>query len=135
MRGITFVLAALLIAGCASQERARTNDVEQAVRDFIAVTDLHEVDYMRSDASDHWEKIDQNFIIYSNRTQDYLVEFVRRCWELDQVPVVPDERHSSGRIEARHETIRGCRIARAFALTEAQTAELMDLGESPGSRN
>ena len=135
MRRIALILAALLFAGCASQEQARTNDVEQAVRDFIEVTDLHEVDHMRSDTRDRWEKIDETFIIYSNRSQSYLVEFVRRCWELDQLPVIPDERHTRGRIEARSETIRGCRIARIFALTEAQTAELKDLGESPGSRN
>ena len=135
MRLMALFVAALLVAGCASQERARTNDVEQAVRDFIDVTELHEVDHIRSDTRDRWEKIDQSFIIYSNRSQSYLVEFVRRCWVLDQLPVVPDERHTSGRIEARHETIRGCRIARIFALTEAHVAELENIGESPGSRN
>ena len=135
MRRIALLVVVLVAAGCASQERARTNDVEQAVRDFIDVTELHEVDEIRTSNRDRWDKIDQNFIIYSTRSQAYLVEFVRRCWELDDNTVVPDVRHTAGRIEARSESIRGCRIARVFALTEAQTAELKDIGESPGSRN
>ena len=135
MKRIALILVAVLTAGCASQEQARTNDIEQAVRDYIEVTDLQEVKFIRSDSRDRWEKIDQNFIIYRNRSEAFLVEFVRRCWELDEVRVIPDARNSSGRIEARSETIRGCRIQRIFALTEDQAAELKDIGESPGSRN
>ena len=135
MKRLMLFCAPLMLAACATQDEQITQDVEQAVRDFIDVGQLHEVDEIRTGTRDRWEKIDQNFILYTTNNQIYLVEFVKRCWELDELPVVPDVRQSTSRIRARFDTIRGCRIARLFALNEGQTAELKNIGESPGSRN
>jgi hypothetical protein len=129
------LFAIVLLSACAAQDRAPTQDTEQAVRDFIDVRELAEADQMRSSNRDSWHKIDQNFIIYEASKETYLLEFVRRCYELDQYPVVPDERKSGNLIRARFDTVRGCRIAKLFPLTEADAAELKAIGESPGSRN
>jgi hypothetical protein len=134
---IAFVSAIViaLLSACAAQEGAITQDIEQAVRDFIAVREMAEADEIRTASNDRWEKIDQNFIIYEARKGSYLIEFSRRCHELDEYPVVPDARTSGNVVRARFDTLRGCRIAKMFPLTEGETAELMTIGESPGSRN
>ena len=130
------ILTAIILAltACASQEDALTRDTEQAVRDFVAVRELAETDKIRTQNQDHWDEIDQNFIIYKKRDQAFLVEFARRCRELDEYPIVADVRNGN-EIRARFDTIRGCRIAKMFPLTEGEVIELEAIGESPGSRN
>ncbi len=129
------LFALVLLSACATQDDQVTQDVEQAVRDFIEVRELPEADEMRTSNSDNWDQIDQNFILYEARRKVYLIEFMRRCYELDQYPVVPDQRRSANTVSARFDTIRGCLIAKIFPLTEGEVEELRAIGESPGSRN
>jgi len=124
-----------MLTACAAQEEATTQDTEQAVRDFIAVRQLEEAKEMRTSNNDHWEEIDENFVIYTTRREVFLLEFTRRCYELNQYPVVADERKSGNVVRARFDTLRGCHIAKLFPLTEGEVAELSAIGESPGSRN
>jgi hypothetical protein len=128
-------IMAMLLSACAAQEEAATQDEEQAVRDYILVRGLPEVKDIRSSNYDRWDDIDPHFIIYETRRESYLVEFVRACYELYDSHVVADRRRDLNRINARFDTIRGCRIEKIFALTEADMTELKTLGESPGSRN
>ena len=135
---ITLAGTLLLISlfACASQDGRPADEAEQAIRDFIAVRNLEELDRMRSGDSDGWEKIADKFIIFRTRRDQYLVEFNRRCHELDDYSrIVADRRRDSGYIYARFETLRGCQIARIYGLTEAEEAELEQLGDAPGSRN
>ena len=135
MKHIILPVLALMLAACATQEEGPTKDVDQAIRDFIEVRDLQEVSEIRTNSSDRWNEVTKTFILYSGRSEEYLVEFGRRCFELDQVPVVPDRRKTNNRIYAKFDTIRGCVIAKIYPLNEAEVAELKDIGESPGSRN
>jgi hypothetical protein len=131
----TVIAVFVMLSACAAQEEATTQDTEQAVRDFIAVRQLQEAKEMRTSNNDHWEEIDENFVIYKTRHEAFLVEFMRRCYELNQYPVVADERQSGNVVRARFDTLRGCHIAKLFPLTEGELAELSAIGESPGSRN
>jgi hypothetical protein len=133
---VTICLASVaILAGCASSGDTITKDTEQAVRDFIVVRDLETTEKIRTANDDQWQDIDQNFVLYLKRKEAYLLEFSRRCHELYEYPVVPDVRDSSNTIRARFDTLRGCRIAKMYALTEAEVVELREIGESPGSRN
>jgi hypothetical protein len=131
----TAVAILVTLTACAAQEEATTQDTEQAVRDFIAVRELAEAREIRTSNNDRWEEIDQNFVIYEARRETYLVEFMRRCHELNEYPVVADDRKSGNVIRARFDTLRGCNIARIFPLTQGEAEELLAIGESPGSRN
>jgi len=131
----TVIALLVMLTACAAQEEATTQDTEQAVRDFIAVRQLEEAKEMRTSNNDHWEEIDENFVIYTTRREVFLLEFTRRCYELNQYPVVADERKSGNVVRARFDTLRGCHIAKLFPLTEGEVAELSAIGESPGSRN
>ncbi len=135
MNKLVITAAAMLLSGCATQEKAVTQDEEQAIRDYILVRGLEEVDRMRSSNSDSWDELDEYFIIYDTRRNTYLVEFNRACHELNENRVTPDLRREANTIRARSDTIRGCHIDKIFALTEADVAELKSLGETPGSRN
>lgn len=139
MRVTLALLAALVLANCAAQDEQAdesTQDMEQAIRDFIELRELVALDRLKSGMSDHWTTLDENFIIYNGRREAYLVEFVRRCYELyDETRITPDKRWDTNTIRARFDTIRGCRIAAIYALDEAEAAELENIGEAPGSRN
>lgn len=139
MKKLLFLLTFMLLAGCAGQEETddpSTQDIGQAVRDFIELRELEELDELRSGTNDGWSVLDETFILYSGRKDTYLVEFARRCWELqDHTRITPDQRWDSNTIRARFDTIRGCRIGKIYALTDAEVAELENIGEAPGSRN
>jgi len=135
MNRLILTAVVMLVSGCSTQERAVTQDEEQAVRDYILVRGLEEVDRMRSSDSDGWHELDEYFIIYDTRRNTYLVEFNRACYELNENRVTPDLRREANTIRARSDTIRGCQINKIFALTEADVAELKSLGEIAGSRN
>ncbi len=69
------LFAFMLLSACATQDDQVTQDVEQAVRDFIDVRQLPEANEMRTSNSDNWDEIDQNFILYETRKKFYLIEF------------------------------------------------------------
>ena len=128
--------AGLLLAACAGQPSAEIADKNLAVRDFIEVRGLEPLPKIRSDRSDGWQTITPTFLIYRTRREDYLFEFVRPCWEImDNSRIYPDERADANSIRARFETLRGCRIAAIYALTEAESAELEHIGDPPGATN
>lgn len=135
MNKLMLLMAPILIAGCASQKGGLTHDTEQAVRDFIAVRELKTTDKIRTNNDDQWQDIDQNFVLYLKRREAYLFEFTRRCLELNEYPIVVDERYSGNSISAKFDTLRGCPIANIYPLTEDEVDELRNIGESPGSRN
>jgi len=139
MKGTALLIATALLAACAAQDPAEeqsTLDKAQAVRDFIEVRQLQDVSRLSTSQIDHWRQLDQYFVLYEGRRQSHLVEFVRRCWELDDNSrIVPDVRRGGSFIYARSDTIRGCRIKKIYALTEDDVAELDNIGEAVGSRN
>lgn len=131
--------AALFLTACASQDEQAeesTQDMTQAVRDFIELRGLEELVALKSGTNDGWQQLDDRFIIYSGRRETYLVEFHHPCYELrDNTRITPDKRWGSNTIRAKFDTIRGCRISKIYGLDEAEAAELENIGEAPGSRN
>lgn len=135
MKGLSVLLMAALLAACAAPDETTGENTEQAVRDFIAARQLDELDKIRTRSNDHFQEIDAHFLIYKTRNDAYLFEFDRACYELTQDIIVADERWEGNTIRSRFDTLRGCRIGHIYALTEAEVAELENLGESVGSRN
>jgi hypothetical protein len=127
---LTLLIAALVvIAGCA----ATKPEVDKAsVEDFIAVRELPEVDSIRTDSTDGWYELNNYYVIYQTRRGEFLFQFARRCWELDEQRVTPDQRWDANTVRARFDTLRGCRIDKIFGLTETDVTELKQLGDSPG---
>lgn len=138
MKSATVMIAAAILAACSSQDTSKEHGpgAAEAVRDFVKVRGLEEVDRMPTTTQDGWTSIDNEFLIYRGRRDTYLVEFNRRCNDLDDsTRIIADERWDSNNIRARFDTIRGCRIDKIYGLTEAEVAELENIGDAPGSRN
>jgi hypothetical protein len=129
----------ILLTACTSQDEQRDptdEPVTDAIRDFIDVRQLPEADAIATGTNDGWMTLNDRFILYNGRRDTYLVEFSRRCYELtDNTRITPDQRWDSNNIRAKFDTIRGCRIAHVYELSEAEIAELKNIGEAPGSRN
>lgn len=135
MNKATLTLVAVVLTACGATDEVVGNDKEQAIRDFIAVRQLTEVDNIRTANQDSFKEIDAWFVIYKKRREAYLFEFARACYELINDEIVADQRWGGNVIRARFDTLRGCRIHQIYVLTEAEVAELENIGESPGSRN
>ena len=132
----TVLTIVVTLAGCAGQPSEEALARDQAVSDFIAVRGLQETDRIRVSDNDGWSEITISYIVYRSRRNAYLFEFYRPCYELrDNTRIVADFRSEPNVIRARFDTLRGCRIDRIYPLTEAEAAELADIGESPGERN
>ena len=140
MRKIVLLLVLLITAACASKDDTRRPSQEaiqnQAVRDFIEVRGLESLDKIRSTERDGWNTLSESFVIYKTRRSRFLMEFARPCKEIrDNRQITPDYRANTRTIQAKFDTLRGCRIARIYALTSAEAEELSNIGETPGSRN
>lgn len=139
MKALMLVMASAALIACAARDEKAapsTQDPTQAVRDFIEVRELEELSRLRSGSRDRWTSIDDRFLVYEGRRETYLVEFYRRCYDLSSTTnIIADERWDANTINARSDTIRGCQIAKIYALTEAEAEELRHIGEAPGSRN
>lgn len=122
------VLTIMVVTGCASQSRpGDRNDVA----DFIAVSELEALDVVRFRNQFNHKRLDDYHVLLSARDDHYLVQFRRRCHELDEYWITPDIRYDSNLLRAGIDTIRGCRIDQMFAVDESQAQELELLGKAP----
>ena len=146
MRYLSLVVMIALTA-CASGPEEIPADV-LAIQDYIAVAELTEVDKMKNNRDSGIEKLgNKRYIFLKARRQTYLVEFSRDCWELyddaallnssmatgmgGPLPRTWDQRNDANYLRPRMDTIRGCRIGRAFEVNEGQVDEIRNLGDAP----
>jgi len=118
-----------LLAGCAAQTGPSADD---AIADFIAVSELEELRTVRMRQQFGYDEITERFVVVKSKADHYLVEFRRRCRELDEYEITPDIRRERNVLRSGIDTIRGCIIHRIFAIDEAQAQELEQLGRAPG---
>lgn len=131
-RGATLVAAMLPLGACVTPYDDR--EIE-AVRDYIVAAQLEEVDSIRYFQQLSYRVINDQFVTVPTRTGDYLVEFARICRELREMkfrPDMVDYRDDTRTVRARFDTIRGCRIDKIYAITEAQRDEIEEIGDAPG---
>jgi hypothetical protein len=127
-RTLTALMGALLVA-CAAQTGPTVSD---AVADFIVVSELQEMDTVKTRGQFSYKHLSDRYVILKTRRENYLIHFNRRCRELNKPYVTPDVRFDSSTLRAGIDTIRGCRIDKMFAIDDAQAEELIYLGKAPG---
>lgn len=125
--------ASLLLTACGTGYD--TQEIE-AVRDFVVANELTEVDRIRTNLRQlNYTYLNDQYVTIPTQRGDFLVEFDRLCRDLrrtDFTPEMIDRRDDPNTLRARFDTIRGCRIGKIYEITEAQSAELADLGDAPG---
>ena len=73
MKTSIFVIALALLAGCAGQdeqEKPSSQDIAQAVKDFIEVRELEQLDGLKTGMSDSWSPVGDTFVIYKGRRDE-----------------------------------------------------------------
>ena len=134
MRTVILAALAALLAACAGT--AEVPQDTQAIRDYVDVGELGEVDRIRTHGSDAWKPLTQHFAIYRGRDGQFLLEFTRICRELtDNTRITPDRRYDHNVMRRGIDTLRGCRIDKMYPLTEAQALELETLVKGAGDGN
>ena len=128
---LTLILsAALLLVGCETTGQLAS---QQAVEDYVAVSELDDVAQVRYRQQLSQRYINDRYVILENRNDKYLVEFATRCIELrDNMRITPDIRHEANVIYAKFDTIRGCRIKQIYPINDGQAQEITTLGDAPG---
>lgn len=129
---LMLVLLLILLGGCAAQQAPQ--DESDAVEDFIAISELDEVDVIRSMDRFDYDYLTDRYVIVTTRRQYHLVEFFGRCRELTtyDMDVQPDFRYDPKALRAGEDTIRGCRIKTMYEIDKIQAEELEQIGEAPG---
>ena len=131
MRTISLVGILALLAACAGTPEIPADT--QAVRDYIEVGELAQVDRIRTHGSDKWTAATNHFAIYKGRDGQYLLEFTRLCRELfDNTSIKADRRYDHNVMRRGIDTLRGCRIDRMYPLTDAQAEEIKALAHNAG---
>lgn len=125
MMRLTTVLLAALLFGCATQTGPTKSE---AIADFIVVTELEPLDVVRFRDQFNYEQLTEDYVILTSRDDYYLVEFQRRCRELNLNEITPDLRYDRNLLRASVDTIRGCRIETMFAIDKGQAEELEYIG-------
>jgi hypothetical protein len=131
---LSTTLSTILVVVACSSTTTQPQEIE-AVRDYVVATELEEVSEIRLREQMSYTYVNDRYVTIPTRQGDYLVEFQRDCWELrrnDFTPEMVDRRDNQNILRARYDTIRGCRIAKIYEVTEAQRKELSALGDAPG---
>lgn len=123
-------LAALAACGAMPEQSE-----DQAVADFIAVSAPAQHDSIRTRGQWGYEAVGERYVILDSGFGQYLVEFRRRCHELDERQVKPDLRYQRNVLRARFDTIRGCMIERLYAIDDAAAVELKQLVSAADSED
>lgn len=141
MNKTLLITATLALSGC-SITSTQPQEIE-ATRDFVAANELEEVDEIRLDRQLTYRYVNDRYVTVPTRRGDYLLEFQRDCralrkttfdleaGDLENNPMV-DKRDNMNLLRSRFDTIRGCRIATMYEISDAQKEELKALGDAPG---
>lgn len=126
---VRFVAALLLamLAACAAEPETRTDD---AMADFIGVSELEEASKATMRQQFALTEITDRYVVLKAHKDHYLVEFRHRCYARDGGEITPDIRRERNVLRPGVDTIRGCRIGRIFVIDEAQAQELQQLGKT-----
>ncbi len=131
MRTISLVGLLALVAACAGTPEIPA--ATQAVRDYIEVGELGQVDRIRTHGRDEWAPVTNYFAMYKGHDGRFLLEFRRVCREMfDNTRVTADRRYDHNVMRRGIDTLRGCRIDRMYPLTDAQAEEIKALVENAG---
>ena len=134
MKTIALLASLALVAACAGTPE--TPPDTQAVRDYVEVGELGQVDQIRTHGSDKWSPLTDHYALYKSRDGRYLLEFNRICRELtDNTRITPDRRYDHNVMRRGIDTLRGCRIDKMYPLTEAQALEIEALVKTADGGN
>lgn len=134
MKQILIFAAAIALGACAStdpdlMEKDPEELKNEAIEDFIQVTELESEDRIRYTGQLQHEVITEDYVFVRDQRTTWLVAFAHRCYDIDSPYVQPDIRYDSRTLRSRFDTIRGCRIRDIYPVTDGMVDEIEGLTE------
>ena len=127
-RSTAIVVFALVITACAAPGDPEERREAAAIADFIKVSELPQVDKVRTTEQLRARDVNDTYVIVSTRRKDYLLEYYSRCYPRYDGRVEPDVRRDSRALYPGIDTFRGCRIKAMYELEAGQADELREIG-------
>jgi hypothetical protein len=123
----------LIALGACASEPLYSVPAEETVANYARVAQLDQVNLIRKGGHDSWQYINDRYIVYRGRSDDFLVEFRRNCDGLTDNSWLPaDYIHDHRNMRAGEDTFRGCIVEKIYPITNDQRIELRHM---PGQRN
>ena len=125
------IAAAVLLTGCGSTSVPKE---AWAVRDYVAVADLQEVENIRLFRQLRFGYLNDYFVMVVAGERHYLIEFAARCRALRSkvfTASMVDHRYDPSYLRVR-DTIRGCPVGRIYKASVDQLLEVKKIGKSAG---
>lgn len=122
------IAACLALSGCAI---SATTLEAMAVRDYVEVADLEEIDIARLYRQLKFGYVNDNFVIVVAGSRHFLIEFEIRCRSLRSktfTAAMVDHRFDPSYLRPR-DTIKGCPVYRIYKATPEQLREIKELSE------
>jgi len=127
MRLFAILSACCLFAACAAQE-----EKPDAIADFIKVNQLESVSQIKTFHQLDLTVLNDDYVVVQTKSGTYLVSYVTRCIEGPSGRPAPDIRRDAHVLQARVDTLRGCRIDAIYVIDETQVEELREIRRNPG---
>ena len=128
MKKLALLIVLTLFAACASdaeeKEKSPKEQMNEAIDDFVKVSELEPVSRIRASGEIHHEVITEDYVYVRDRRNTWLVEFANTCYDIEGPRVRPDVRQDSKMLRAKFDTIRGCRIAAIYPVTDGMVEEI-----------
>lgn len=134
MKRLLILAGIVTLGACASADpEVIEKDPEElkneAIEDFIKVTELESADRIRISGQLQHDVITEDYIFVRDNRNTWLVAFARRCYDIEGPHVQPDVRHDTRSLRSRFDTIRGCRIQDIYPVTDGMVEEIEGLTE------
>lgn len=129
MSRILVLVALFALGACASKdgevvEKDPEQQMNEAIEDFVTVTELESVDRIRFNGQLQHEVITEDYVFVRDNRKTWLVEFANTCYDIEGSRVEPDVRYDSRTLRARFDTLRGCRIRAIYPVTDGMVQEI-----------
>lgn len=125
--------AMMLVLGACASDPIYFPPASEVVEDYVVAGQLEGVNLIRKTDRDSWQYVNDRYIIYRGRPNEYLIEFRHNCEGLDDNGRLPpiDIIHDHRNIRTS-DTIRGCIVDKIYAISSVQRRELRQLGQPAG---
>lgn len=128
MKRLLTLATAIILGACASDGDLMEKDPEQlkneAIDDFIKVTELEPQDRIRYSGRLRHDVITDDYVFIEDNRNTWLVAFAYTCHDIDTTNIKPDVRYDSRTLRSRFDTIRGCRIRDIYPVTDGMVQEI-----------
>ena len=123
----------MAVLGACASDPIYFPPASEVVEDYVVAGQLEDVNLIRKTDRDSWQYVNDRYIIYRGRPNEYLIEFRHNCEGLDDNGRLPpiDIIHDHRNIRTS-DTIRGCIVDKIYAISSVQRRELRQLGQPAG---